>query len=268
MFSGSFATVKLCRDVKSSKYYALKTMSIIEMIKLKQVEHIKNEKSVLNKVKHPFIIQLLWSYIDRNFIYFLFPFINGGELFYHLRKCERFPVERVRFYSAEIVSAIAYLHSLKIVYRLHLSISSLFVFDYFSFRDLKPENILLDREGHVVLTDFGFAKQINDLSWTLCGTPEYLAPEILQSRGHNKSVDWWSLGILIYEMMHGYPPFYDDNNLSLYQKILSSPYYWRLAAKDSENKNVKDIVKRLITRDTTKRLGCMKRGAQDVMDHR
>ena len=122
MFSGSFATVKLCRDVKSSKYYALKTMSIIEMIKLKQVEHIKNEKSVLNKVKHPFIIQLLWSYIDRNFIYFLFPFINGGELFYHLRKCERFPVERVRFYSAEIVSAIAYLHSLKIVYRLHLSV--------------------------------------------------------------------------------------------------------------------------------------------------
>lgn len=102
----------------------------------------------------------------------------------------------------------------------------------FILRDLKPENILLDNTGHVVITDFGFSKVISDRSWTLCGTPEYLAPEILQSRGHNKSVDWWSLGILIYEMVHGYPPFYDDNNLALYRKILSSPLHWRLSAKD------------------------------------
>lgn len=226
--TGSFATVKLCKHVMTRQCFALKTMSILEMIKMKQVQHVKNEKKVLQQVNHPFIIKLMWSHIDKSSIHFLFPFVNGGELFYHLRKCERFPVNRVRFYSSEIVSALAYLHSLKIVYR-----------------DLKPENILLDSQGHIVLTDFGFAKTISDLSWTVCGTPDYLAPEVIQSRGHNKSVDWWALGILIYEMMHGYPPFYDDNNLGLYRKILSSPYYWRLSSKDTGIVNCKATEKSL-----------------------
>ena len=151
------------------------------------------------------------------------------------------------FYAAEIVSAFSYLHSLSITYR-----------------DLKPENILLDKEGHVVITDFGFAKKVPDRTWTLCGTPEYLAPEIIQSKGHNKAVDWWALGILIYEMLAAYPPFGDENNFVIYQKILSGKIEW----PRHMDKEAKDLIKKLLVKDRTKRLGSMKGGAEDVKNHK
>merc|ERR1719333_1463126 len=141
---------------------------------MKQTDHVKNEKSILQETNHPFLLSLTWSYKDDFNLYLMFPYVPGGELFTYLRMAGTFPITTTLFYSSEIVSALSYLHSLSIVYR-----------------DLKPENILLDNTGHVVITDFGFSKVISDRSWTLCGTPEYLAPEILQSRGHNKSVDWW-----------------------------------------------------------------------------
>jgi serine/threonine protein kinase len=108
------------------------------------------------------------------------------------------------FYAGEILLALEYLHSLDTVYR-----------------DLKPENLLLTHKGHVKITDFGFAKKIEDRTWTLCGTPEYLAPEIITSKGHGKAVDWWAFGILVYEMLAGYPPFFDDNPFGIYEKILA-----------------------------------------------
>lgn len=118
-------------------------------------------------------------------------YVPGGELFTHLRRAGKFPNEQTRFYAAQIVMAIQALHTDGAVYR-----------------DLKPENLLLDAEGYIKIVDFGFAKYVEDRTWTLCGTPEYLAPEIIQSKGHGKAVDWWALGILIYEMLAGYgaPP--------------------------------------------------------------
>lgn len=166
--TGTFARVYLCRPKASvnksnSEYYALKILAMHDIIRLKQVEHVKNEKTILGEIRHPFIVELMWHHKDKSLLYMLFPYICGGELFSYLRSAGRFNSHTSMFYSAEIVSALDYLHSLSIVYR-----------------DLKPENLLLDRDGHIKITDFGFAKKVSDRTWTLCGTPEYLAPEIIQ----------------------------------------------------------------------------------------
>lgn len=209
----------------------------------------------------------------------LLEYVIGGELFSHLRKAGQFTNDMTRFYAAEIVLAIEYLHSKDIIYR-----------------DLKPENLLLDSAGHVKITDFGFAKHVVDRygnilsfvlsgsyhvlekpsqfrfkypfpkclsyfngqpknrTWTLCGTPEYLAPEIIQSKGHGKAVDWWALGILIFEMLAGYPPFFDDNPFGIYEKILAGRIYF----PPHIDPTAKDLIKKLLTADRTKRLGNLK----------
>lgn len=245
--TGTFGRVCLCRDKVTSQYLAMKILAITDVIRLKQVEHVKNEKNILRLVTHPFIIEMYWHYRDDRFLYMLFEYVCGGELFAYLRNAGKFPMTTASFYASEIVSALEYLHSLSVVYR-----------------DLKPENLLLDQDGHLKITDFGFAKKLTDRTWTLCGTPEYLAPEIIQSKGHNKAVDWWALGILIYEMLAGYPPFFDDNPFGIYEKILGGRVEWPRHLDTS----AKDLIKKLLTQDRTKRLGNMKNGADDVKRHR
>uniref|UniRef100_A0A8C8YS10 non-specific serine/threonine protein kinase n=1 Tax=Prolemur simus TaxID=1328070 RepID=A0A8C8YS10_PROSS len=201
--TGTFGRVHLVKEKTTKHFFALKVMSIPDVIRLKQEQHVHNEKSVLKEVSHPFLIRLFWTCHDARFLYMLMEFVPGGELFSYLRNRGRFATATGLFYSSETVCALEYLHSKEIVYR-----------------DLKPENILLDRDGHIKLTDFGFAKKLVDRTWTLCGTPEYLAPEVIQSKGHGRAVDWWALGILIFEMLSGFPPFFDDNPFGIYQKIL------------------------------------------------
>lgn len=245
--TGTFGRVVLAQHKTTKKYFALKIMTISEVIRLKQVEHVRSEKAILQEVRHPFIVDMLWARHDETFLYMLLEYICGGELFSYLRNAGRFPSATCNFYAAEIVSSLEYLHSLKIVYR-----------------DLKPENLLLDQYGHLKLTDFGFAKKLDDRTWTLCGTPEYLAPEIIQSKGHNKAVDWWALGILIYEMLIGYPPFFDDNPFGIYQKILAGTISWPRHVDPV----AKDLIRKLLVQDRTKRLGNMKGGAVDVKNHK
>uniref|UniRef100_A0A3B5MVK8 Protein kinase X-linked n=1 Tax=Xiphophorus couchianus TaxID=32473 RepID=A0A3B5MVK8_9TELE len=180
--TGTFGRVFLVKDKKSKAFFALKQMKISDVIRLKQEQHVHNEKEVLTEISHPFLIRLFWTHHDDRFLYMLMDYVPGGELFSYLRSRGRFSNATGLFYTSEIVCAIEYLHSKEIVYR-----------------DLKPENILLDSEGHIRLTDFGFAKK----TWTLCGTPEYLAPEVIQSKGHGRAVDWWALGILVFEMLKG-----------------------------------------------------------------
>lgn len=157
-----------------------------KIIELKQIVHIKNEKNILAGVQHPFIVNLVEAFQDRLNLYLVFEFVQGGEIFRLLRKENIFPNDVALFYIAEITLALQYLHQRQIAYR-----------------DLKPENLLIGSDGHLKITDFGFAKKIVDRSYTLCGTPEYLAPEIIMGQGHNLGVDWWALGILLYEMLSG-----------------------------------------------------------------
>merc|ERR1719382_1467480 len=245
--TGTFARVCLCQEEHTREYYALKVMAKHDLVRQKQVAHVKSEKAILEQVSHPFLLELLWSHQDSSFLYMLFPYVVGGELFSYLRRAGNFPAATTLFYSAEIVSALEYLHSLSIIYR-----------------DLKPENLLLDSDGHLKIIDFGFAKKVSDRTWTLCGTPEYLAPEIIQSKGHNKAVDWWALGILLYEMLAGYPPFFDDNPFGIYEKILGGKIDWPRHIDPL----AKDLIKKFLVQDRTKRLGNMKNGTEDVKRHR
>ncbi|XP_028319278.1 cAMP-dependent protein kinase catalytic subunit PRKX isoform X2 [Gouania willdenowi] len=245
--TGTFGRVFLVKDKRSRAFFALKQMRIPDVIRLKQEQHVHNEKEVLSEVNHPFLIRLFWTHHDERFLYMLMDYVPGGELFSFLRSRGRFSNATGLFYTSEIVCAIEYLHSKEIVYR-----------------DLKPENILLDSEGHIRLTDFGFAKKLSDKTWTLCGTPEYLAPEVIQSKGHGRAVDWWALGILAFEMLAGYPPFFDDNPFGIYQKILAG----KLEFPRHLDFYVKDLIKKFLVIDRARRLGNMKNGADDVKKHR
>jgi len=247
--TGTFGRVRVVKVKGSSDRtpLALKILKKSEVIRLKQVEHVKAERQILNMIEHPFIVNLLTTFQDEKRLFMLMEFVNGGELFSHLRKEGRLPNDHAAFYAAEIILAFAYLHEKHIVYR-----------------DLKPENLLIDTEGHMKITDFGFAKVVEDRTWTLCGTPEYLAPEIIQSKGHGKAVDWWALGILMFEMLAGYPPFYDENPFGIYQKVLAG----RIDFPRHFDVKAKDLIKRLLTHDRAKRYGCLKSGAEDLKKHK
>mmetsp|Transcript_27661 Transcript_27661/g.81348 ORF Transcript_27661/g.81348 Transcript_27661/m.81348 type:complete len:375 (+) Transcript_27661:91-1215(+) len=184
-------------------FLALKRMKKSEVVRLKQVEHILNEKSVLAETSHPFIVDMYATFQDERSLYMLLEYVPGGELFSHLRKAARFSNEGARFYAAQAVMAVQHLHGIGVVYR-----------------DLKPENLLLDGRGFLKLVDFGFAKRVADRTWTLCGTPEYLAPEMVRGEAYSFSVDWWALGMLLFEMLAGVPAFRSADPAEVYRKIL------------------------------------------------
>lgn len=186
----------------------MKVLKKSEVIRRQQLEHTLTERFVLATVRHPFVLQLRHAFQTADKLFLVTDYCPGGELFFHLKRLRRFTEGMVRFYSAEIASALAHLHSHGIVYR-----------------DLKPENILLDRRGHVTLTDFGLARRLSVTpsaqspgskarqELTFCGTPEYLSPEMILHRrtrcGYDYNVDWWALGVVCYELLTGLPPFYD-----------------------------------------------------------
>jgi CRP-like cAMP-binding protein len=200
---GAFGRVRLVRHAASNRAYALKCLIKSHIVENNLKEHVLNEKRVMLALDHPFILKLYTTFKDRTHLYFLVELALGGELFTYLRRKDHFEEPVARFYIASVVLVFQHMHSKSIVYR-----------------DLKPENILLDNEGFMKLADFGLAKLVTDRTWTLCGTPDYLAPEIILNKGHDKAVDYWALGILIFELMTGSAPFYAQDPMQIYALII------------------------------------------------
>ncbi|CAM9606506.1 unnamed protein product [Chrysoparadoxa australica] len=243
---GSFGKVTLVGKKNSNRLYAMKVLSKEHLLRSKQMEHTRTERRVLGCINHPFLVSLHYAWTTRAKIYFVLDYCPGGELFFHLSRMKKLPEYMARFYAAEITLGLDHLHDNGIVYR-----------------DLKPENILLDAVGHVKLADFGLAKEgVMDCAKganSLCGTPEYLSPEILNRGGHGTAVDWWSLGMVLYEMLTGLPPWYTTDRSLLFHRLrtgtLSFPYYISRPAAD--------IISKLLNRDAAARLGA-KSGASEV----
>lgn len=206
---GSFGKVMQVVKRDTKQIYALKTLRKQHIVSRMEVTHTLAERTVLARIDNPFIVPLKFLFQSPEKLYLVLSFINGGELFWHLLREGKFTMDRSRFYIAELLTALESLHELNVIYR-----------------DLKPENILLDYQGHIALCDFGLCKlnmSNGDKTNTFCGTPEYLAPELLLNQGYTRSVDWWTLGTLLYEMLTGLPPFYDENVPIMYRKILLNP---------------------------------------------
>ena len=234
---GGFGKVMLVRKKGTTDIYAMKVLKKEAVIRRNQVTHTKTETHILKQIRHPFLTRMHFAFQSEGKLYMVLNYLPGGELFYRLKREGRFSVERVRLYAAEIGLGLGHLHSLDMIYR-----------------DLKPENILLDEVGHICLTDFGLSKEsvaTVNAAKTFCGTPEYLAPEILQGVGHGKPVDWWSLGTLVFEMLTGLPPFYSRNINHMYEKILKA----ELRCPSYLPADVKGLIEGLLIRDPVKRLG-------------
>ncbi|SIO73761.1 protein kinase A [Babesia microti strain RI] len=243
---GSFGRVFLALPKNKlfvDKACAIKRFKKAPLVEQKQVIHIMNEKRLLKYVDHPFIVKMFGTFKDPYYLYICTEYVDGGEFFNYLRRRRKLDNEEAKFYAAQVTLIFEYLHSLNIVYR-----------------DLKPENLVFGDDGYLKMVDFGFAKIVEFRTYTLCGTPDYICPEILLNKGHGKPVDWWTLGILVYEMLVGYPPFYSDNPIGIYRNIIAG----HIRFPQNMDKAAINFINSLVTSDLGKRLGCLKNGPDDV----
>lgn len=247
---GSFGKVVVARGKQTNQIFAIKILNKSNIKKRKQIEHTKTERRVMAQLRHPYIVELHYAFQTRKRLYLVLEFVQGGELFYHLGKQKSFPESWARLWTAEIVLALQYLHERNIM-----------------FRDLKPENVLFDHEGHIKLIDFGLCKEgITDGATgatSFCGTPEYLAPEILDRLGHGKAVDFWSLGMVLHEMLTGLPPWYSRNKRRLFERIRSAP----LVFTNAVSPRAQDLIAGFLVRDPHRRLGNRATGYIEIFTH-
>ncbi|KAI4306576.1 hypothetical protein L6164_029839 [Bauhinia variegata] len=246
---GAFGKVYQVRRNGTSEIYAMKVMRKDKIMQRNHAEYVKSERDILTRMDHPFIVRLRYSFQTKYRLYLVLDFVNGGHLFFQLYRQGLFREDLARFYAAEIVCAVSHLHANGIMHR-----------------DLKPENILLDADGHVQLTDFGMAKQFDETtrSNSMCGTLEYMAPEIVIGKAHDKAADWWSVGILLYEMLTGKPPFSGGNRQKIQQKIVKDkiklPAFLSSAAHS--------LLKGLLQKEASKRIGSGPTGSEEIKIHK
>ncbi|VUZ41740.1 unnamed protein product, partial [Hymenolepis diminuta] len=248
---GGFGRVELVQLRKDpTRTYALKKLKKHYIVVTKQEEHVMNERTILMACNSEFIVRLFKTFKDRKYLYLLMEVCLGGELWTILRNRLFFAESTTQFYVACVVEALIYLHSRGIVYR-----------------DLKPENLLLDQYGYCKMTDFGFAKKIGlgRKTWTFCGTPEYVAPEIILNKGHDFSADSWSLGILIFELMNGTPPFTSEEPMKTYNIILRGIDAVEFPRKIT--RNAQNLIKKLCRENPSERYGYSKGGLREIRKH-
>jgi serum/glucocorticoid-regulated kinase 2 len=249
---GCFGKIVLARKKDTGEHFAMKVLNKTNVVRKKQVDHTRAERRILSRVdpkECPFIVSLHSAFQTESKLYLVLDYIPGGDLYFHLSQWRRFPEVLARFFIAEVLCALEYLHSVQVAYR-----------------DLKPENILLDAAGHVRLVDFGLSKEgvqspLNGAT-SLCGTPEYLAPEILNKKGHGTAVDIWAVGMVLYEFLTGLPPWYTRNREKLFRSLRTSP----LAIPDYVSVDAVSLLEGLLKRDPAQRIGS-KFGIQEVTGH-
>ncbi|KAI3666809.1 hypothetical protein L6452_41846 [Arctium lappa] len=246
---GAFGKVYQVRKRDTLEIFAMKVVRKDKIVEKNHAEYMKAERDILTKVDHPFIVQLRYSFQTKYRLYLVLDFVNGGHLFFQLYHHGLFREDLARVYAAEIVSAVSHLHANGIMHR-----------------DLKPENILLDVDGHALLTDFGLAKEFdeNARSNSLCGTVEYMSPEIILGKGHDKAADWWSVGILLFEMLTGQPPFHGGNRDKIQKKIVKD----KLKLPAFLTSEAHALLKGLLQKDPSKRLGNGSMGSDEIKHHK
>ncbi|XP_046967715.1 RAC serine/threonine-protein kinase isoform X1 [Vanessa cardui] len=246
---GTFGKVVLSREKGTGKLYAMKILKKNLIIQKDEVAHTITENHVLKKTKHPFLTALRYSFQTADRVCFVMEYANGGELFFHLSRVRSFTEERTRFYGAEIVSALGYLHSEGIIYR-----------------DLKLENLLLDKDGHIKIADFGLCKvniTYGRTTKTFCGTPEYLAPEVLEDTDYGPAVDWWGTGVVLYEMVCGRLPFYNRDHDVLFSLILEEEVRFPRALSAP----CRALLAALLCKEPARRLGAGPDDAHEIQTH-
>ena len=239
---GAFGRVRLVKHTSTGGMYALKYLSKQHIVNNSNQEHVVNERNIMMMVDNPFVLKLHNTFQDSRYLYLLVELIHGGELFTLLRDLSRFSEKMSRFYAAGVVQGFEHLHERNICYR-----------------DLKPENLLLSKIGYIKIVDLGLAKVVPDRTWTLCGTPEYLAPEVILNKAHDRSVDNWALGILIYEMVTGMAPFEGADSLQTYTLILKSQFNF----PDYLSRSCCGIITGMCQQNPSRRLGYAAGGTYD-----
>jgi serine/threonine protein kinase len=247
---GTYGIVQLVRHKGNGELYAMKTMSKRVIADYGQIDQILRERSVLLKPMHPFLVGAHFTFQTDTKLFMVLDYVPGGELFGRLKYEHHFSESRAKLYAAEILLGLGHLHSNGLVYR-----------------DLKPENILVDADGHLRITDFGLVKadltHYRSTTTTFCGTPQYMAPEVLLRQPYTKAVDWWAFGILVYEMLIGLPPFWDENREAVYQKVLNDRVFFPfLLSAEAE-----DLILSLLDRDPTTRLGAGPEDFEEIKAH-
>jgi len=236
--TGASGTVMQVRQNDTGNIYAMKVMRKDAIIQRREVQRVLTERNIMLRLsEHPFLAKLRFAFQTEEHIHFVMDYYGGGELFWHLHRAGRLTLDRTRFYAAEMLLAIDFLHEHNVIYR-----------------DIKPENVLIDAEGHVALIDFGLAKEEvleGQMAFSLCGTPEYLAPEVLDRSGHGRSADWWSFGVLVYEMLHGLPPFYDNERPVMFANIQKMELQFPEDA--FSDPDVVDLLRQLLNRKPSER---------------